>query len=308
MEVSVRKHSIPIEILDDLASRFIINLPEPMRKDLIRICFQLETAHWFYSDEYQLASNSRLQNCTMKQFAEHMFRHIPFLRKYVDQVDQIIEDWRQYKISVPTYGAIMLNEDLSKVVLVQSYWNKTSWGFPKGKVNEEEPPHLCAVREVLEETGYNIGDAIDPDTYSEQVLNEQLSRLYFVPGVPLNTEFCPKTKFEIRSIQWFPIDLLPSSKKDPIPDGLGLTHNGLYMVMPFVRAIRKWIATQRRKTDHRRRSTQPNAPQVQHQVQRQKSISKEAPFGSMDFMPKAWQNFSVKKKDLFQAMDSVLRE
>ena len=82
----------------------------------------------------------------MKQFAEHMFRHIPFLRKYVDQVDQIIEDWRQYKISVPTYGAIILNEDLTKVVLVQSYWNKTSWGFPKGKVNEEEPPHLCAVR------------------------------------------------------------------------------------------------------------------------------------------------------------------
>ena len=41
MEVSVRKHSIPIEILDDLASRFIINLPEPMRKDLIRICFQV---------------------------------------------------------------------------------------------------------------------------------------------------------------------------------------------------------------------------------------------------------------------------
>ena len=263
----------------------------------------METAHWFYTDEYvtEAASNSRLQNCTMKQFAEHMFRHIPFLRKHADQVDQIIEDWRQYKISVPTYGAILLNEDLSKVVLVQSYWNKTSWGFPKGKVNEEEPPHLCAVREVLEETGYNIADAIDPDQYAEQVLNEQLSRLYFVPGVPITTEFCPKTKFEIRSIQWFPIDLLPSSKKDPIPEGLGLTHNGLYMVMPFVRSMRKWIASRNRKSDHRRRSTQP-------QSQRQKSICKEAPFGSMDYMPKAWQNFTVKKKDLFQAMDSALKQ
>ena len=80
----------------------------------------------------------------MNEFAKHMFRHIPFLRKHANEVDEILENWRQYKISVPTYGAIMLNEDLTQVVLVQSYWNKTSWGFPKGKVNEEEEGHLCA--------------------------------------------------------------------------------------------------------------------------------------------------------------------
>merc|ERR1712115_508446 len=38
-----KQHSIPLEILDDLGSRFIINLPEDQRKDLIRICFQLGT-------------------------------------------------------------------------------------------------------------------------------------------------------------------------------------------------------------------------------------------------------------------------
>jgi hypothetical protein len=31
------------------------------------------------------------------------------------QVEQILDDWRDYKLSVPTYGAIILNEDLSKV-------------------------------------------------------------------------------------------------------------------------------------------------------------------------------------------------
>ena len=36
-----KQHSIPLEILDDLGSRFIINLPEDQRKDLIRICFQV---------------------------------------------------------------------------------------------------------------------------------------------------------------------------------------------------------------------------------------------------------------------------
>lgn len=242
-----RHHSIPLEILDDLASRFIINLPDCMRNDLIRVCFQMETAHWFYSDEYVAADESgsgnklssvKLRNCSMTEFAKHMFRHIPFLRRHANDVETILENWRQYKISVPTYGAIMLNEDLTQVVLVQSYWNKTSWGFPKGKVNEQEAPHLCAIREVYEETGYSIQDKIDPDQYSEMVLNDQVSRLFFIPGVPMTTEFSPRTKNEIRDIQWFPLDLLPTSKKDAIPDELHMKYNSLYMVMPFVRSIR----------------------------------------------------------------------
>jgi mRNA-decapping enzyme subunit 2 len=56
--------------------------------------------------------------------------------------------WRDYKQAVPTYGAIVLDEDLSNVLLVQGYYAKSSWGFPKGKVNEEEEPIHCACREV----------------------------------------------------------------------------------------------------------------------------------------------------------------
>lgn len=51
-------------------------------------------------------------------------------------------------MSVPTYGAILLTTDLKHVLLVQSYWAKSSWGFPKGKVNENEDPLHCAIREV----------------------------------------------------------------------------------------------------------------------------------------------------------------
>lgn len=59
----------------------------------------------------------------------------------------------RYKKNVPTYGAILMNSDLDKVLLVQSYFAKSSWGFPKGKVNEDEDPLHCAIREVYEETG-----------------------------------------------------------------------------------------------------------------------------------------------------------
>lgn len=46
-----------------------------------------------------------------------------------------------------------MNSELDKVLLVQSYFAKSSWGFPKGKVNEDEDPLHCAIREVYEETG-----------------------------------------------------------------------------------------------------------------------------------------------------------
>ncbi len=33
-------------------------------------------------------------------------------------------------------------------LLVQGFWARATWGFPKGKVNEDEAPDVCAVREV----------------------------------------------------------------------------------------------------------------------------------------------------------------
>lgn len=77
-----------------------------------------------------------------------MFQHVPPLREHISSLDEVLDNWREYKQTVPTYGAILLDEDLSHVLLVQSYWTKASWGFPKGKVNEDEEPWKCAAREV----------------------------------------------------------------------------------------------------------------------------------------------------------------
>ena len=38
---AMASHSIPLPILDDLGSRFIINIPDEERKDIIRIMFQV---------------------------------------------------------------------------------------------------------------------------------------------------------------------------------------------------------------------------------------------------------------------------
>lgn len=87
-----------------------------------------------------------------------------------------------------------------------------------GKINQSEPSHACAVREVrpssllvyyirqpltyfavqvLEETGYNLADQIDPDDVIEVSIREQLISLYIVPGVPEGFEFQTRTRKEI---------------------------------------------------------------------------------------------------------------
>ncbi|XP_032685608.1 m7GpppN-mRNA hydrolase isoform X1 [Odontomachus brunneus] len=236
------EHTIPSDILDDLSSRFIINVPEEERKDLVRICFQIELAHWFYLDFYCTEENPKLKPCNMKDFATHIFQHIPFLIPHVPHIDAVLEQWREYKQNVPTFGAIVLNENMTKVLLVQSYWARNSWSFPKGKVNEDEEPLHCAVREVLEETGFDISNLIDKNEYIESAINDQVVRLYIISGVQQDTKFQPKTRKEIKNVEWFDVADLPNNKKDMTPKvKIGVGPNAFFMVVPFVKRIKRWI-------------------------------------------------------------------
>ncbi|XP_064459346.1 m7GpppN-mRNA hydrolase-like [Ornithodoros turicata] len=145
-------------------------------------------------------------------------------------------------MAVPTHGAILLDDTLEYVLLVQGYWARASWGFPKGKVNEGEEPHACAVREVLEETGYDISSMLRREDFIELKVLDQLVRLYLIVGVPRDTKFQARTRREIKSIEWFAIADLPSHKRDQAPKAtLGLSPNAFFMVMPFVKPLRKWI-------------------------------------------------------------------
>jgi len=242
-EVQYSKHTIPVDILDEIAARFIVNLNQEERKNFVRICFQVEEAHWFYIDFYvNKQPHRKLQGGTMRTFTEHIFRHVPFLQEHVDKVEQILEEWRTYKLSVPTYGAIIINTFLDKVLLVQGFWARTSWGFPKGKINQDEEPHICAAREVYEETGYDISDRMNPNCFLERYLNDQTVRLYIVSGVQEDTAFKPIARCEIKDIRWFDINTLPINKGDQnCKDKTGYNTNSFYMVIPFAREIKAFV-------------------------------------------------------------------
>ena len=235
-------HRIPLSVLDDLAVRFLINLPDWEKTDLIRICFQIELAHWFFID-FIIPNHPEgsLSEGTISEFSAHMFNHVPYLRKFSHQVATILEYWTTYKSSVPVSGAIMLNPARDKVLLVKGYGHKASWTFPKGKVNEEEEEHNCAVREVLEETGYDISQLINQDVYLEKVIRFKTVRMFLVAGVEEEFNFQPRVRGEIQEIKWWNIDQLPQSLNDKqTKQRLGVGVQQLFTTIPFIRDVRLW--------------------------------------------------------------------
>ncbi|KYO48813.1 m7GpppN-mRNA hydrolase isoform X1 [Alligator mississippiensis] len=240
--METKRPEIPSSVLDDLCSRFILHIPSEERDNAIRVCFQIELAHWFYLDFY-MQNTPGLPQCGIRDFAKAVFNHCPFLLPQGEDVQKVLDEWKEYKMGVPTYGAIILDETLENVLLVQGYLAKSGWGFPKGKVNKEEAPHDCAAREVFEETGFDIKDYICKDDYIELRINDQIARLYIIPGVPKDTKFNPKTRREIRHIEWFSIDKLPCHRNDMTPKSkLGLAPNKFFMAIPFIRPLRDWLS------------------------------------------------------------------
>ena len=78
-----------------------------------------------------------------------------------------------------------------------------------------------------------------------QVHFRQTNRLYIVRGVPLSTKFETKTRNEIRGIKWFEINNLPTHKKDvACKERLGMGAHNFFMVTPFAKAIKEWVAKQ----------------------------------------------------------------
>ena len=170
----------------------------------------------------------------------------------------------------------MLNDAMNQVVLVKGWKKGANWSFPRGKINKDEPDLDCAIREVYEETGYDIraaglvGD--EKDTKSiEMSLREQHMRLYVFRGVPMDTHFEPRTRKEISKIQWWKLTDLPTQKKknqqkDGKQEGKGedlaINANKFYMVASFLGQLKKWISEQKKMDTKRQAGEKIDLPIV----------------------------------------------
>ncbi|KAJ3337963.1 mRNA-decapping enzyme subunit 2 [Gonapodya sp. JEL0774] len=239
------------ETLDDLAARFIINVPEEELATVERILFQIELAFWYYEDIVRPLS-AQAPQFSLKIFSARLFNHHPLLRQWAHTHESAYKDWIEYKIRVPVCGAVLLNSTMDKVLLVRGAGKSRSWGFPKGKINKSESTSECAIREVNEETGFDCSRLLREEDFVELTVREQRVRLYIVVGVPEDCQFAPLTKGEISAISWHRLFSLPtstSSEQSSIPsrgdissDTASTRRKDFFLVAPFVKHVKQWVA------------------------------------------------------------------
>ncbi|KAI1500489.1 hypothetical protein F5X99DRAFT_386186 [Biscogniauxia marginata] len=241
--------------LDDLCVRFIINLPREDLSSVARICFQIEEAQWFYED-FIRPLDPTLPSMSLRSFSLKMFQHCPLLASFsAESHIKAFEEFMQYKTRVPVRGAIMLNEAMDAAVLVRGYKKGASWSFPRGKINKDENDLDCAVREVYEETGYDLRQAglIEKNTPVqplEVTMHDQQVRLYVFRGVPQDTVFETRTRKEIGDIKWYNVSDLPAYRKKKgagrNQGAIGVSQDKFYMVAPFMVQLRQWVMKQKK--------------------------------------------------------------
>lgn len=102
---------------------------------------------------------------------------------------------------------------------------------------------------VLEETGFDISELIDENEYIVTVLHDQYIKLFIINGINRKTLFQPRTRCEIKSCDWFALSDLPTSRKDYTPKAkIGVGPNSFFMVLPFIKRLRRWVQERNKPT------------------------------------------------------------
>jgi mRNA-decapping enzyme subunit 2 len=244
------------DALEDVHTRFILNLPDSELQTADRIFFQLEQAWWFYEDwicdpHPEWVDLPRFSN--LKPFALKLFEYSPLLPD-VSRFQPMWNEFSLYKRKISNYGCILLSQDCTKFVLCR-VWNGKSFTFPAGKINQGEDGMTAAARETYEETGFDASckfgltatyKEAEPQKITWQPMQEKDQLVvtedsgkrrvsYVVAGVPEDFPFEPVSRKEVSLVKWCPLDDIPKPS---------------YGVLPFVGPLRKWIKKYK-KTNNR---------------------------------------------------------
>lgn len=207
------------DALEDVHTRFILNLPESELQSADRIFFQLEQAWWFYQD-FVVDGNPDLNLpsfSSLKPFALQLF-HYSQLLPDGDKFPSMWNQFSKYKQKISNYGCILLSKDYRKIVLCRA-WNGKACTFPAGKINQGERGVDAAARECYEETGFDphcqfgLTATFDNVSWSTPLKEEDALHFqedygkrrtcYVCHGVPLDFPFEPVARKEVSNVQFY---------------------------------------------------------------------------------------------------------
>lgn len=195
-------------VMDKLLKKYPIPVMDCYKRKFTRVCDRIEKAHWEYLDNF--CSMDEIRHQKLVDFAYCVFNHVSFLKKEIGNLKTIFREWGEYNRRIPRYGAILVSDDEKHVLLVKSF-KRGLWCFPRGKHEGTESPEDCAVREVMEETGFDIRSKLNEKEWVEHIDDGQRCRLYIIRNVSREVKMIPRTNHEIECCQWFDIrDLVDS--------------------------------------------------------------------------------------------------
>ena len=208
---------------------FLLNLPASELQSAGRLFMNIEQAHWYYDDHLVDAPESGLIKLDLEAFALQLFKFSELLLPLLPNFKAMYQEFDGYRLRVPVYGCVLLNEELTHVVMVRR-WKGDKWNFPKGKVNQNEDGAACAAREVNEETGFLPTGLSYDHSFIEMFHTVQRCELFLHLGVSMDYPFKEFVYKEISEIRFVPID-------DP-PPLVG-------MAKQFMRRLKCWRAEQK---------------------------------------------------------------
>ena len=186
---------------DTLYELVIKNIPLDIDFDftnptnIIQNLLRLESAHWLYLD------HMRVQDQTLPYIRFRRFIRIYAPRITGTELFVALKLFNRYKKKQPIFGAIMLNPSKTKVLLVQNA-NSNSWSFPKGKQEPGESEQSCVIREVLEETNFDVALKLD----LELRIKHRKATFFIIEDVDEEVAFVPWKRGEIRRIEWYDVE------------------------------------------------------------------------------------------------------
>jgi len=201
----------------DLLTRFLFNLPPGELEDMNRVLFHMEMGHWFYLDmklgppltfPHFVGNLMRLPNNTSmsSSFSTGATALKALSSAKPHEIDTFVHSYiYNYKYRIPVFGTatFRFSENKWYLLLIRSH-DCNKWGFPKGKQNYGEDGKITAIRETMEETGFQ------PD---ETLLTKECWVLKQITIFPIQFPFekaeavplKPGCQWEVAEVKWIEI-------------------------------------------------------------------------------------------------------
>jgi 8-oxo-dGTP pyrophosphatase MutT (NUDIX family) len=183
-------------ILTNYLKTINISVSDKTDSMIIKSLGDLELAYWKYLDYYKPKESPPIS------FQDFVINYIKTrgIQWNKDQIKKYINIFHKYQKNIPTAGGIIYN-DQGQVLLVKVY-NSELYGFPKGKMDENDSDiSETAIREIREETGIDVGKLISNQS---DYIKINRTTLYLIKNCPVKT-FRGYNEYEIIDIGWHSI-------------------------------------------------------------------------------------------------------